>query len=114
MYTFETTSQNSATVAGTAFDPDGFLVDHTLWSEQLGRTIAEAEGVGPLSEKHWRVIHYIRGRFDQLGALPSMRRVCRATEIPKAHVYALFGSCLTIWRIAGLPNPGEEAKAYLI
>ena len=25
----------------------------------------------------------------------------------------LFSSCRSLWRIAGLPNPGEEAKAYM-
>jgi len=27
--------------------------------------------------------------------------------------HMLFPSCLAAWRIAGLPDPGEEAKAYL-
>lgn len=114
MQTLETTSQQSGAVVRSFFDEDGYLLDYTLWSAHLGNAIAEEEGVGPLTDKHWRVIDYIRGRFLELGALPSMRRVCRATEIPKAQVYALFGGCLVIWRIAGLPNPGEEAKAYLI
>jgi tRNA 2-thiouridine synthesizing protein E len=96
------------------FDEDGFLLDQAHWSEHVGRAIAEQEGVGPLTDKHWRVINFIRERYHELGALPNMRRVCRATEIPKAQVYALFGGCRAIWRIAGLPNPGEEAKAYLI
>lgn len=114
MLTSHAISQHPQPVVGTAFDENGFLLDHSQWSEGLGRAIAEEEGVGPLGEKHWRVIHYIRDRFEALGALPSMRRVCRATELPKAQIYALFGSCLAIWRIAGLPNPGEEARAYLI
>jgi len=24
-----------------------------------------------------------------------------------------FTTCLGAWRVAGLPNPGEEAKSYL-
>jgi tRNA 2-thiouridine synthesizing protein E len=114
MQASEVRSQEREVGVAASFDQDGFLVDHEAWSEDLGRAIAAQEGVGPLGEKHWRVIHYIRERFQELGALPSIRRVCRATEVPKAQVYALFGGCLVIWRIAGLPNPGEEAKAYLI
>ena len=113
MQTQETTSQYQGPVFSALFDEDGFLSDHSLWSEQLGHNIAAEEGVGPLTDKHWRVIHYIRGRFLKLGGYPSMRRVCRATEIPKVQVYSLFGGCRAIWRIAGLPNPGEEAKTYL-
>jgi len=45
--------------------------------------------------------------------LPSLRRVCRATGLSRDEVHDLFGGCLPVWRIAGLPNPGEEAKAYL-
>ena len=110
----ETITDQTTTGANTLFDADGFLLDFELWSEDLGREIAAQHGVAPLTEKHLRVIRYIRDRFQELDAQPSMRRVCRATDIPKAQVYALFGGCLAIWRIAGLPNPGEEAKAYLI
>lgn len=101
--------------AGTrTFDEDGYLLDYRFWSEDLGREIAEEEIIGPLTEKHWRVLHHIRARFMRLGAPPSMRRVCRSTALSQGEIYALFGGCRAIWRIAGLPNPGEEAKAYLI
>jgi dissimilatory sulfite reductase related protein len=42
-----------------------------------------------------------------------MRRVCRETALSKSEIYDLFGGCLRAWRIAGLPNPGEEARTYL-
>jgi tRNA 2-thiouridine synthesizing protein E len=101
--------------AGTPlFDEYGYLLDQDLWSERLSAEIAAEAGVGPLTEKHWRVLHHIREKFFRIGALPNMRRVCRETSLSKAEIYALFGGCLTIWRIAGLPNPGEEARAYLI
>ena len=87
---------------------------YRLWSEELGRDLAEEEGVGVLTEKHWRVLLHVREKFFRIGALPSMRRVCRETALSKAEIYGLFGGCLVIWRIAGLPNPGEEARAYLI
>ena len=96
------------------FDQDGFLLDHRSWSKELSRVIAEEETVGHLTEKHWRVIEHVRDKFLKLGALPNAREVCRATSLSKADIYTLFGGCLVIWRIAGLPNPGEEAKAYLI
>ena len=70
--------------------------------------------VGTLTEQHWLVLHHIREKFFRLGALPNMRRVCRDTSLSRTQVHNLFGSCLAIWRIAGLPNPGEEARAYLI
>jgi tRNA 2-thiouridine synthesizing protein E len=107
------TPQADATI-GQAFDEDGFLLDHNVWTEELGRAIAEEEAVGPMTEEHWRVIAHVRNKFLTLGALPNLRLVCRATNLSKADIYTLFGGCMVIWRIAGLPNPGEEAKAYAI
>ena len=104
----------SIPLAPSLFDEDGYLLNQDLWSEQLGAEIAAEEGVGPLTEKHWRVLHHIRNKFFSIGALPNIRRVCRETALSKTQIYTLFGGCLVIWRIAGLPNPGEEAKAYLI
>ena len=101
------------TLVKTNFDEDGYLLDPELWDEDMGQAIALQEGVGTLNENHWRVIDHIRERYFTLGGVPNLRRVCRATSLSKLEVYDLFGSCLTIWRIAGLPNPGEEAKTYL-
>ncbi len=95
------------------FDADGFLIDHQSWNEQMAGDLARQEGVDDLSESHWRVLRHIRANYLKLGALPNMRLVCRATGVPRDEIHSLFGSCLSIWRIAGLPDPGEEAKSYL-
>jgi TusE/DsrC/DsvC family sulfur relay protein len=95
------------------FDEYGYLVIQEAWSERLATEIAEEEGVGPLTEKHWRVLNYVRDKFFLLGALPNMRRICRGTVLSRSEIYDLFGGCLSAWRIAGLPNPGEEARTYL-
>ncbi|MCU7934838.1 MAG: TusE/DsrC/DsvC family sulfur relay protein [Candidatus Thiodiazotropha sp. (ex Dulcina madagascariensis)] len=110
----QTATDQSTTASATAhFDAAGFLIDHQLWNEEMARALAREEGVGDLGEQHWHVLRHIRERYLSLGALPNMRRVCRATGIPQHKIYHLFGSCLSIWRIAGLPDPGEEAKSYL-
>ena len=96
------------------FDEDGFIIDSSLWTEQLAPTIAAEEGIAELTATHWRVIEHIRDKFLRLGALPTMRLVCRETALSRTQVHNLFGGCLSIWRIAGLPNPGEEVKAYLV
>lgn len=95
------------------FDEDGFLIDPMLWSEQVGRCIAETRDVGPLYAEHWQVLHLLRDRYLRLGAIPPMRRICRDSALSKKDIKELFGTCLEVWRIAGLPNPGEEAKAYM-
>lgn len=95
------------------FDEDGFLIDPAQWNEALAESTALLDGIGELGEDHWRVIHHVRDRFQALGGMPSMRRVCRATGLSREDIYGLFGSCLRVWRIAGLPNPGEEARSYM-
>lgn len=100
-------------LAHQLFDEDGFLIDTLLWSEQLARTLAQEEGLEQLTAEHWRVIGFIRDKFLRIGAPSNMRQVCRGTELSRAQIKGLFGGCLAIWRIAGLPNPGEEAKSYL-
>lgn len=95
------------------FDEDGFLIDPTLWSEQTGQYIAAIRGIGPLQKEHWKVLRFLRDRYLRLGAIPPMRRVCRNSALSRKEIKSLFGNCLEVWRIAGLPNPGEEAKAHM-
>ena len=96
-----------------ALDEDGFLVDQSLWTRETARILAELHGVAALTPPHWRLITYIRDYHAQFGAVPLMRRVCRSQNLDRDSVKDLFGNCLNVWKIAGLPNPGEEAKAYM-
>lgn len=95
------------------FDENGYLCDSGYWNEQVAEQLAALEGVGPLGAAHWRVIRFVRDRYLRLGAIPPLRRICRSSELSRSEVKRLFGGCLQVWRIAGLPNPGEEARAYL-
>jgi len=95
------------------FDEDGLIRDFASWSEQLGAALAQDAGIGPLTEAHWTIIRAMRKHYAQLGAAPAMHRICRDEGIERQQVNELFGYCLVAWRVAGLPNPGEEAKSYL-
>ncbi|MCW8949473.1 MAG: TusE/DsrC/DsvC family sulfur relay protein [Sedimenticola sp.] len=106
-------ASSGSLLAAIVFDEDGFLLNTETWDKQVAETLAELEGIAPLKMAHWRVIHFVRDRFLRLGAIPPMRLICRSSELSKRDVKDLFGGCLQVWRIAGLPNPGEEAKAYM-
>ncbi|GJL81221.1 MAG: hypothetical protein DHS20C01_08550 [marine bacterium B5-7] len=95
------------------FDEDGFLVETTRWDADLARTIAGQEGIVKLGYEHWKILHFVRDYFEQFGAVPLMRRVCRDNRVRKEEIKRLFASCRSVWRIAGLPHPGEEAKTYM-
>ena len=111
----ETTIHQSASLRSTPFsiDDEGFIVDPGQWSETLAGMLAESAGIGNLTKPHWDIIYFIRERYLSRGSIPPMRLVCRKLGTERAAVKDLFGGCLRLWRIAGLPNPGEEAKAYM-
>jgi len=112
----QTTTHQSAPPQRTPpiiYDEEGFIVDPSQWTEALAGILAGSAGVNNLTKPHWDIIHFIRERYLSHGSIPPMRLVCRKLGTERAAVKDLFGGCLKLWRIAGLPNPGEEAKAYM-
>ena len=98
---------------GPEFDDEGFLRDSDSWNEGLARRLALELGVTDLTAAHWRVLHYLREHYLEHGALPGMAHVCRVTGMERHCVEHLFAQrALLAWKLAGLPNPGEELKAY--
>lgn len=95
------------------FDEDGLLKDPALWNETVATTIALREGIGKLTDEHWEVIRALREHYAKFGVAPAMSHVCRRHGRDRHWIHDLFHTCLGAWRVAGLPNPGEEAKAYL-
>lgn len=107
------THRASGAIAPSWFDEDDFLSESENWTPSLAEELARQAGLSELTAKHWEVIHHVRERYFLLGALPVMRLVCRAAGLDPNKAHQLFSSCKTLWRIAGLPNPGEEAKSYM-
>ena len=96
------------------FDEDGFLSDPNQWSESIARLIAARDGVGELTQEQWSIIRSMRVEYFKYGAPPVPRFVCHINHMQKNCMGMLFdNNRREAWRIAGLPNPGEEAKAYL-
>ena len=97
-----------------ALDDEGFLVDGGTWSRDLARQIAAEHGIASLTQAHWAAICYLRRHHLREGALPWESHICRELGLEKGCLHHLFGGPLTAWQVAGLPNPGEEARAYLL
>ena len=95
------------------FDEDGFLLDPLSWTPDLASEIARHDGLPLLTHAHWDVIGYLRRHYLQFGTLPVMGHVCRVYHLDRHCVSDLFHGSREAWRVAGLPNPGEEAKAYM-
>jgi TusE/DsrC/DsvC family sulfur relay protein len=112
----QTQHQNPSTGRGNLplqFDEDGFLINSDAWSRETARLLAKMDGLGNMTPDHWSVIMYLREKHLESGGLPVMSHICRIMHLGEHGVQRLFGSCREAWRIAGLPNPGEEAKNYM-
>ncbi|MBI3571225.1 MAG: TusE/DsrC/DsvC family sulfur relay protein [Gammaproteobacteria bacterium] len=95
------------------FDEDGLLRDPAQWNEAVAAEIARRDGIGRLTEEHWEIIRSLREHYAKFGVAPAMSHICRRHGKGRYWIHDLFHTCLGAWRVAGLPNPGEEAKTYL-
>jgi len=99
-------------VTGFITDEDGYLVNPYAWSPLFAEKTLGVEP-GSLDYERLRVIYFIRDKFLRLGALPPMRTVCKSSGLDKAELKQTFGSCLQLWKAAGLPAPDDELRAYM-
>ncbi len=95
------------------FDDEGFLADPDLWNRDLALHIADELGLCPLEASHWAVIDYLREHYLSNGTLPWEGNVCRELHLVEDCVHRLFRGPIEAWKVAGLPDPGEEARAYM-
>ena len=89
-------------------DEDGFLQGLDKWSEEFAQAYASSEGIeGPLTEEHWKLIHYLRNYFKQFGIAPMIRKVCKDNGMDLKKLYELFptGPAKGACKLAGLSKP---------
>lgn len=96
-----------------AFDADGFMRETDAWNEETARRIAAMDGLGSLDERQMALLRHLRENYRRQGALPALAHVCHMGGFKPDCMTRLFPDAREAWRVAGLPNPGEEAKAYL-
>ena len=104
----------AATNIETLLDADGFLSEPETWDDDLAMQLAHYDGLPELTPDHWAIIRALRDHYQRFGtAPPAFSHICKEHHLGKHCVEDLFRSEREAWRIAGLPNPGEEAKAYM-
>lgn len=104
---------NMAKLSSQLFDATGFLADTGAWNETLARDIAELDGIGPLTTAHWKVIHHLRHSWLDCQTIPAVSHTCHVAGLGPQCLEELFHGPREAWRVAGLPDPGEEARAYM-
>jgi tRNA 2-thiouridine synthesizing protein E len=89
------------------FDPEGFLIDPSQWSEEMADLLARESGIEHLEETHWQVIHFIREYYLQNGRSPLHRELKKGIAMSLLEIESLFpgGIKQGAHRLAGLPNP---------
>jgi tRNA 2-thiouridine synthesizing protein E len=88
-------------------DAEGFLTDPAQWDEELAEQIARDAGIPDLTERHWLVVRFMRERYLQTGAAPSIRSLGKESGVPIKELYELFpkGPAKLAARIGGIPKP---------
>jgi sulfur relay (sulfurtransferase) DsrC/TusE family protein len=95
------------------FDTDGFFINPEQWDIALARRIARSEDLGEMNALQQDLLLTLRGEFQKFGAVTALSHICHLNGLDADCLHQLFRSPRQAWRIAGLLNPGEEAKAYL-
>lgn len=104
----------SLTMPETAiFDLDGFLLDPAIWTESLAGHIAQKDGLGELSELQINLLRSLRREYAKHASVTALSHVCHLMGLDANCMQHVFPGPREAWRIAGLPNPGEEAKSYM-
>jgi len=100
---------STTTYAGTTVevDAEGFMTDPSRWDERIAAAIAAEAGVGELTDRHWQVVNFMRERYLESGAAPSIRTLGKASGVPIKELYELFprGPAKLAAKIAGIPKP---------
>lgn len=88
-------------------DDKGYLVHDEQWNRDVAIALAGNLNIEELTERHWRIIDFLRQFQKENGAAPMIRVLCTGTGFALKEIYELFpagpskGACL----IAGLPRP---------
>ncbi len=88
-------------------DEDGFMEEPETWNNDVAFALASTEGVNELTEKHWKVVHYLRDYYKQFGIAPMIRKLCKETGFSLKEIYDLYpsGPAKGACKVAGLPKP---------
>ena len=96
------------------FDGDGFLIDPEQWSPRVADWLAVHDGLDHLTIEQWSIITTQREYYFKFGQVPMGRHICHINHMDKHCMDMIFDDHYKeAWRLAGLPNPGEETKTYM-
>jgi len=93
-------------------DKDGFLTNFEDWTEKVALFLAGREGIAALPEDRLDILKFMREYYRKHRFFPIVRYVCKNVHQPNNCMTEKFIDPVTAWKIAGLPNPGEEVIMF--
>lgn len=95
-------------------DPENYLLDYTDWNKDWATGMARSLGFGELSNTQWKLILTLREYYNLHKTVPNKHYVCKVTGLNPFCLDRYFSNDgKQAWKLAGLPDPGEEIKSYL-
>lgn len=90
-----------------SFDEDGHMADAKEWNLEVANVLAKEEGIDSLTDKHMQVIQFMRDEYEKTGAVPTLRKITKASGVNTKEMYELYpkGPSKKAARIGGLPKP---------
>ena len=98
----------TTTIAGRQVDvnEEGFLVEPSQWTEELGEELARLIGI-EMTDEHRRLVRFLREDYEAEGQTATLRRVSSRTGVPVKTLFTLFPGkpAKKLAYVAGLPKP---------
>jgi len=97
------------TIAGktVSVNDEGFMTNPVEWTKEIAVELAKEEGVGDLTDTHWKVIEFCRRAAGTSGAAPTLRTITTEAGVSTKEMFSLFpkGPAKKVAKISGLGKP---------
>jgi tRNA 2-thiouridine synthesizing protein E len=89
-----------------ARDGDGYLENMNDWTEEIGKAMAEADGI-QLTDAKWEQILKAREYYDEYQQVPPIRKFAKYLDMDQKEVFNMWmtGPMKPITKYGGLPKP---------
>ena len=87
-------------------DGDGYLLDMNDWTPEIGRAMADADGV-ELDDSKWEQILKAREYYEDFSVVPPIRKFAKYIKADQKELFKMWmsGPMKPITKYGGLPKP---------
>lgn len=87
-------------------DGDGYLLDMNIWSPEIGKAMAEADGI-EIDDNKWEQILKAREYYEEYSVVPPIRKFAKYMGANQKDMFKMWmtGPMKPITKYGGLPKP---------